>query len=728
MGLTAFEVAAKLTFDKGDFDKGVKAAAQSGEGLAGSLTGSFKKIAAAAATYLSVQAIGGVMKNIWDVGKAYNQQMEDYTTNFKVMLGGNVDAAKAKVAELAAFAASTPFGMDSLAQGTQTLLAFGIESERTTGLLRMMGDVSLGDAGKLQSLTNAFGKASASGKVTGEVIQSMTAQGFNPLLELSNMTGESMESLNKRMSAGKLTVEELEQAFVHATSEGGQFFNGMKEASKTLSGMLSTLGDNWNALMGKVTAPFYKVYEEQIVPALLHGVEGLTAVLDKNEDKINAFATSLGDFVGGALDWVINGFDWLLANGDKVGPILLTIAGGAGVLFAAMNPVGAAIAAVTAGIVALIVNWDKLKDLPEVKLTVEFASGLAEGAYKWAKDVWDGANRALKGLFLTIGWSLVRALEAWDWAKGVWDSASKAIGQAIKIVVEWEHNLAAVVGEWAKGVWDGANAVLSPAIHLLVEWNKGLAAGAGQWAKGIYDEVVKWMNATFGVNMPDAATIIKQINEWWNNLIKNISLALGFSVVQEGPAEPQSNMEGATATDYAAAKQAAGNGYSYEDIVSGKARRDAELAAQLAQGIATGGSTPGKMPAASTPARPQSNATTTVTNAMNSMNLVTQRVTTGGGVLPGHAAGLPNVPWDGYIAELHRGERVMTAAENRQRREGSTAADMDAVADKIAAAVVEAMRGVRIDMDGQQVGALVADEVDRAIATKTNARRYAAAW
>ena len=33
--------------------------------------------------------------------------------------------------------------------------------------------------------------------------------------------------------------------------------------------------------------------------------------------------------------------------------------------------------------------------------------------------------------------------------------------------------------------------------------------------------------------------------------------------------------------------------------------------------------------------------------------------------LPGHANGLPFVPYDGYLSVLHRGERVMTASENR---------------------------------------------------------------
>lgn len=61
----------------------------------------------------------------------------------------------------------------------------------------------------------------------------------------------------------------------------------------------------------------------------------------------------------------------------------------------------------------------------------------------------------------------------------------------------------------------------------------------------------------------------------------------------------------------------------------------------------------------------------------------------GGGFDGSHAAGLSYVPWDGYIAQLHRGERVLTAEQARtidtlftgvQRQTGGvTAADLRSV-------------------------------------------------
>lgn len=47
-------------------------------------------------------------------------------------------------------------------------------------------------------------------------------------------------------------------------------------------------------------------------------------------------------------------------------------------------------------------------------------------------------------------------------------------------------------------------------------------------------------------------------------------------------------------------------------------------------------------------------------------------VAVSGNVNGSHAGGLDYVPFNGYIAELHKGEQVLTAAEARQRRNGTT--------------------------------------------------------
>ena len=233
-------------------------------------------------------------------GVDYNATMESYLTNFKVMLGSE-EAAATKLSEIRKMAASTPFSLDDLTSGTQTLLQFGIAADDTTGVLQRLGDISLGNAEKLQTLTRAYGKMSSAQKVTLENVNMMIDAGFNPLNEICDATGESMSDLYKRISDGKVSFSELEAAVEAATSQGGQFYNGMLEASQTFSGRMSTLTDNTKALLGALSDSFYSSLSDllpvandvvlELTDAFTEG--GVPAMLDTAAELLDNFADGL---------------------------------------------------------------------------------------------------------------------------------------------------------------------------------------------------------------------------------------------------------------------------------------------------------------------------------------------------------------------------------------------------------------------------------------------------
>ena len=221
-------------------------------------------------------------------GVDYNATMESYLTNFKVMLGSE-EAAATKLSEIRKMAASTPFSLDDLTGGTQTLLQFGIAADDTTGVLQRLGDISLGNAEKLQTLTRAYGKMSSAQKVTLENVNMMIDAGFNPLNQICDATGESMSDLYKRISDGKVSFSELEAAVEAATSQGGQFYNGMLEASQTFSGRMSTLKDNVSALTGELTSGLFAALGELVVKLN----EVVVSFLD-NDEKMAQLKETIG--------------------------------------------------------------------------------------------------------------------------------------------------------------------------------------------------------------------------------------------------------------------------------------------------------------------------------------------------------------------------------------------------------------------------------------------------
>ena len=228
------------------------------------------------------------LQSVVKSGLDYNRSMESYLTNFKVMLGDEQLAAE-KLEEIRKMAASTPFSLSDLTEGTQTLLQFGVAADDTTGVLKRLGDISLGNADKLQTLVRAYGKMSSAQKVTLENVNMMIDAGFNPLNQICDATGESMSALYKRISDGKVRFNELEAAVAAATSEGGQFYNGMLEASQNFNGRLSTLKDNVAALTGELTSGLFSALGDILVKA-----NELVVSITEDDAKMAALKETIG--------------------------------------------------------------------------------------------------------------------------------------------------------------------------------------------------------------------------------------------------------------------------------------------------------------------------------------------------------------------------------------------------------------------------------------------------
>lgn len=169
--------------------------------------------------------------------------MEQTGVAFEVMVG-DADKAKKLMGDLQKFAASTPFGFTELAEGGRMLMSYGIAADDVMGTLKLLGDVSGGNAEKLQRLTLAYGQVQAKGRLMGGEVIQMVENGFNPLQEISRTSGKSVAQLTKEMEGGGISAAMVTQAFMSATAEGGRFHGMMDKQSKTLWGLWSALMDN----------------------------------------------------------------------------------------------------------------------------------------------------------------------------------------------------------------------------------------------------------------------------------------------------------------------------------------------------------------------------------------------------------------------------------------------------------------------------------------------------
>lgn len=212
---------------------------------------SFLTFAQNGARYIVSYLVGQGMMSLVQSIVQVRGQFQQLELAFNTMLR-STGKSQVLMSQLVDTAARTPFDLTSIAQGAKQMLAFGSNVESVVDEIVMLGNVASGVSAPLGDLIYLYGTLRSQGRAYTVDIRQFAGRGIPIYEELGKVLNADRQELNKLVTEGKVGFPEVEKAFKNMTSEGGIYFNLMQEQSKSLTGMLSNLGDAWDSALNKI--------------------------------------------------------------------------------------------------------------------------------------------------------------------------------------------------------------------------------------------------------------------------------------------------------------------------------------------------------------------------------------------------------------------------------------------------------------------------------------------
>lgn len=176
------------------------------------------------------------------------QQLE---VAFRTMLG-SASEADALLEQLTRTAATTPFGLEDVAQGAKQLLAYGLAADQVNGTLVRLGDIAAGLSVPLNDLVYLYGTTMAQGRLYTQDLNQFTGRGIPMIQELAKQFGVAESKVKELVEAGKVGFPEVQKVIESLTDEGGRFGGLMEAQSRTITGQISNIEDALTVMMNDI--------------------------------------------------------------------------------------------------------------------------------------------------------------------------------------------------------------------------------------------------------------------------------------------------------------------------------------------------------------------------------------------------------------------------------------------------------------------------------------------
>lgn len=219
-------------------------------------------------------SLAGLVKQIARTRGEFQQLEVAFTTLLQ-----SKEKADALMSQMVELAAKTPFDLQGVSSGARQLLAYGFAAEDITDTLTRLGNVAAGLGLNLQDLTWLYGTTAVQGRLYTRDVMQFQSRGIDLAGELATQLGKTRAEISQMVTEGKIGFPEVQKAIESMTNEGGKFHNLMQEQSKTITGLISNLGDALDMMFNDLGKS-----QEGVITGVLKGtislVENYQKVLD----------------------------------------------------------------------------------------------------------------------------------------------------------------------------------------------------------------------------------------------------------------------------------------------------------------------------------------------------------------------------------------------------------------------------------------------------------------
>ena len=436
-------------------------------------------------------------------------------------LGYGVEEIQAITDNALAAVKGTPYALDEAFTVASSLLASGVEAggdlERVLGLV---ADSATQSGTSMGAMGQIWGKVFAKGKIQGQEMAQLAANGvpiYDLLAESMGVTAEEVMALG---AAGEISAEDFTQAMTAFEGSAKQMGDTTRGAFANFKTSVASLGaDALEPLQPVVKDLLDRAYDwvNDIKPKVVAGIEELIEVardfgdwVAENKEPIKDVAAVIGGVVGA------------LVGLAQIKSGIAALKGLGGLL--KLNPAMLAVSAIAAGIALIWRNWDtvgpKLKEIydqyiePVFSVVKEWVVGTLIPAFEQFADyavnvLWP----ALKDAWAWISDAIVVA-----WQNFIQPALSALWGFIQNVLIPvfnflWEHVVKPV---WNFISWhiDAAWNTIRLVFDLLIA-GVGFVGDKFTWLKdNIIGPVWDWVSDKIGLAWDKIRPIFETIRDW----------------------------------------------------------------------------------------------------------------------------------------------------------------------------------------------------------------------